>query len=252
MTRKRILVPFLLLFMLAWLPTESRAQDISQFWTFTVEPENMGAFEAALKAHIEFREAQGDPWDWQTSQVVVGKGIGTYYVASWDHSWADMDAYDAWGQSSMVSTHFMATVVPLLEDMTTDLTQDGPISRMPADPTGINLVNVTTFHLIPGKQMQFMETIQKFHEAISEADMPFYYGSDYLVAGGEGPVFSLAGFGESWADFADPDPSMEQVMMEKYGEEEAMEIFNDFGESFTHWDSFVVRTRPDLSSPGGM
>jgi hypothetical protein len=92
----------------------------------------------------------------------------------------------------------------------------------------------------------------KFHEAIVEADMPFYYASDYLAAGGKGPVFSLAGFGEHWADFADPDPSMEQVMTEKSGEKEAMKMFSAFAESFTHLGSFIVRIRPDLSSPAGM
>lgn len=253
MSRQRIIVPFLVLFTLALIPAPGRTQDLSQFWIFTVEPQKMAAFEAALKAHVEVREAHGDPWDWSIHQVVVGTDIGTYYVASWNHSWADFDAYDAWEDGSAVSTHFMATVAPLLKDMRTEITQSNhEMERMPPESKPISLVNVTTFYLIPGKQMQFFENIMKFHEAIVEAEMPFYYASDYLAAGGKGPVFSLAGLGENWADFADPDPTMEQVMFEKYGEDEANEIFTAFAESFSHWENMVVRTRPDLSDPEGM
>ena len=45
---------------------------------------------------------------------------------------------------------------------------------------------------------------------------------------------------------------MEQVMMEAYGEEEAMEIFTAFGEAVHHMESFVVRYRADLSNVSGM
>lgn len=253
MTRKRFVVPFLFLFALVWLPGQTQAQDLSQFWIFTVEPQDIPTFEAAFKAHVEFRQAQGDPWTWYTHQVAVGEELGTYYVASWNHTWADFDAYDAWEGGEAASSHFMATVGPLLKDMSTEITQSNrEMERMPADPMSVNLVNVTTFHVIPGKQMQFFENMMKFHEAIVEADLPFYYASDYLVAGGKGPVFSLAGFGERWADFADPDPDMEEVMTEKYGQEEAMEIFAAFAGSYSHYESFIVRARPDLSGPGGM
>jgi hypothetical protein len=126
------------------------------------------------------------------------------------------------------------------------------MERMPPNPASVSLVNVTTFYILPGKQMEFNQNMMKVHEAIVEGDLPFYYASDYLVAGGSGPVFSIAGLGSSWADFADPDPDMEQVMIEMYGEEEAMEIFGGFSGAVHHWESIVLRVRPDLSSSGGM
>jgi hypothetical protein len=139
----------------------------------------------------------------------------------------------------------------LLEEMSNSISQDGPISRFPEDPNWApSLVNVTTFYLVPGKQQAFQEAIVKIHEAIDESGMDLYYTSDFLVAGGSGPIFSIAGFGDSWADFADPDPDMEQVMVERYGEEEARAIFNSFSEAVHHWDSFIVRHRPDISGSG--
>ena len=65
-------------------------------------------------------------------------------------------------------------------------------------------------------------------------------------------MFSIALFGDNWANFAEPDPTMEQVMMDHFGEEEATAIFNGFGESFHHWENMIVRARPDLSLINGM
>ena len=45
------------------------------------------------------------------------------------------------------------------------------------------------------------------HEAIEAADMDVYYSSDYMAAGGDGPLFSIAIMGDNWASFAEPDPT---------------------------------------------
>ncbi len=238
---------------LALFTAPAPAQVVSEIWQFTPRPGVGAGFEEALKAHVQFRKSQNDPWTWQVYQEIVGPDVGKYYVASWNHSWADFDAYDDWAGGPAAGAHFDATLGPLLEDMASSISQDGPISRFPDDPNyEPTLINVTEFYLIPGKQQGFQDAIQKFDEAIKGAGMPFYYTSDFLVAGGSGPTFSIAGFGESWAEFADPDPSMEQVMVEAYGEEEATRIFTAFSEAVHHWDSFVVRYRPDLSLLQGM
>jgi hypothetical protein len=251
---KRSFVPSILFFLaLALLPSATQGQNISQMWEFTPKPGSGPAFEEALKAHIEYRKAQGDPWTWDVYQQAVGPNPGTYYVASWNHTWSDLDAYDAWGAGSEASVHFQASAGPLLENMSNSITQDGPISRYPDDPNWAPaLVNVTVFYLNPGKQMAFQDALMKFHEAFEESDVDFYYGSDVIVSGGTGPAVSIAGFGDSWADFADPDTPMEQMMAEKYGEDEAQEIFTAFSEGVDHWESFIVRHRPDLSGADGM
>ena len=253
MTRRISLAPILVIAMVtvAWRP--AGAQTISEMWEFTPKQGAGAGFEAALKAHTEFRKAQGDPWTWQVYQEVVGPNVGKYYVASWNHTWSDLDTYDAWAGGALAEAHFLATVAPMLESYTNSISRDGDISRFPDDPDyEPTLINVTVFYLIPGKQQAFTEAIQKFDEAIKGADLPFYYSSDYMVTGNSGPAYSLAGLGTSWADFAEGDPSMEQVMMETYGEEEMMRIFTSFGESIHHWDSFIVRYRPDLSLLQGM
>jgi len=253
MTKRYLVSPILFILALALLPVATQGQTISQMWEFTPKAGSGTAFAEALKAHIEYRKSQGDPWTWEVYEEEVGPNPGKFYVGSWDHSWSDLDAYDAWGAGGEAGAHFQATAAPLLEDMTTYITQDGPINRYPDDPNwSPTLVNVTVFHLLPGKQMAFQDAIMKVDEAIKNSSMPFYYSSSLLAAGDSGPAFSVAGFGENWADFADPDPSMEQVMTDMYGEDEAMEIFTAFSEAVHHWDSFIVRARPDLSGGNGM
>ena len=223
-------------------------------WKFTPKMGQGPAFEEAVRGHMEFRKAQGDPWDWQIYQVVVGENVGDYYAGSWSHTWADFDAYDAFEGAAILSAHFQATAGPLLEDMTTHISDGSQgIENRPPDPDyEVNLVFITEFYLMPGRQMAFNDALAKIDEAIKESGAPFYYTSSIPVMGASGPMFTIAGLGTSWADFADPDPNMEQIMMERYGEEEAMEIFTAFGESIHHTESRVVRYRADLSNVSGM
>jgi hypothetical protein len=227
---------------------------MSRFWEFTPKAGHVPAFVEAFKAHVEYRKELGDPWSWYVYETVVGKDYPKYYVASWNHTWADFDAYEQWENGDAASAHFQATVGPLLEDMTTNVSESNrQMERMPNDPNyAPALINVTTFFVNPAKQGQFQEVMMKWHEAIEAADMDLYYASDYLAAGGEGPVFSIAMMGDNWASFAEPDPTMEQVMFDHFGEEEAMEIFTAFGESIHHWENMIVRARPDLSLIHGM
>lgn len=254
MTRYRIAFPFLALLALALLPVSSGAQTVSRIWSFTPKAGAGPAVAEAIRAHTQYRDALGDPWDWDVYEVAVGEDTGKYYAASWNHTWADFDAYEAWPNGAAASAHFQATVAPLLEKISNEVTRANPeIAKLPSDPSYVpTLINVTDFYLMPGKQMAFSQALAKIHEAIVAADMPFYYSSDSREVGGSGPVYAIAGWGQRWADFVDPDTSMEEVMVQHYGEEEAMEIFTSFGESIHHWESFVVRYRQDLSSARGM
>ena len=254
MRRYRFAFPVLALLALALLPTSSRAQSVSRIWSFTPKAGAGPAVAEAIRAHTDHRDALGDPWDWDIYEVAVGEETGKFYAASWNHSWADFDAYDAWANGPAASAHFQATVAPLLEKVSNEVTRaNEEIAKLPADPNYVpTLINVTDFYLMPGKQMAFNQALRKIHEAIVAADMPFYYSSDSREAGGSGPVVAIASWGRSWADFADPDTSMEAVMIQHYGEEEAMEIFSAFGGSVHHWENFIVRYRPDLSSARGM
>jgi hypothetical protein len=87
---------------------------------------------------------------------------------------------------------------------------------------------------------------------MEQADAPIYYSLNYPAAGGSGPKVSMVGFSENFAGFADPDPTVEEIMIEVYGEEEATEVFQAFSESVRSYQNMVMVLRTDLSIMDGM
>ena len=73
MTRYRFLSSFLFVFLMALGTVPAQGQELGRIWTFTPKMGQGPAFEGALRNHMEFRKAQGDPWDWEIWQVVVGE-----------------------------------------------------------------------------------------------------------------------------------------------------------------------------------
>lgn len=251
------------MFRIRWTPTvlvtllspllfvPAQGQDLTMVWEFTPKAEALASFEAALKAHSEFRQENGDPWSWGIGQVVVGGNVGTYYALSGPHEWADFDAYGNSDFAKLADAHWAATVAPLVEKTTNWISRALPeLSRLPEEEGEYLLFDVTAFHLKPDGEMAANEAVGKVRQAMIDADAPIYWSAASPTIGAEGPTLSIMGMAENWAGFADPDPGMEEVLVEAYGEEGAMEIFNQFASSYHYYESFVVLARPDLSVPG--
>ena len=249
------LLPMTLLFLtLAFIPTQIPAQDLSEAWLFTPKAGSGAGFQEAFRSHMEFRQNQGETWSWSMWEVVTGENVGDFMVVSMDHDWADFDTYENSEFAESVGPHWGATVGPLVEEMSNVILQgDTTFAKLPTDPTyAVDMINLITFHIIPGKMMAFYEGLGQIHEAMIGADMPVYYMGSMPVVGGEGDAYHIAIMGRNWADFADPDPNMMEVMAETYGEEEAMAIFTSFGESYHKSESVMLRFREDLSIILGM
>jgi hypothetical protein len=244
------LLPAILFFLaLAFIPTQAQGQNLSEAWMFTPKSGSGTGFQEAFRSHMEFRQVQGDTWNWSMWEVVTGENVGDFMVISMDHEWADFDTYQDSDFAEVAGPHWGATVGPLVEKVSSVILQgDTTFAKLPTDPGyEVNLVNLMTFHLIPGKMMAFNQALAQIHQAMVGADMPVYYMGSMPVIGGEGDSYNVAILGETWADFADPDPNMMEAMVETYGEEEAMAIFTSFGESYHTSESVMLRFREDLS-----
>src|SRR5262249_53345202 len=62
--------------------------------THTPKPGSTEKYEAARKKHMAWHKAQKDPWTWFTWEIVSGEASGTYYTASFGHSWKDFDGQE--------------------------------------------------------------------------------------------------------------------------------------------------------------
>ncbi len=249
MRRPKFLLLPLLGFCLALFTESAQSQNLAMVYRVTPKSGSGAGFETAFRQHMEWRKANNDPWVWETYQVAVGQDLGTYFVRSGDHTWADIDAYEQSELETRAGPHFEATVGLLVESASfvinaTDTTK----VRMPADITSLNLFWVETYNLKPDQVQAFNEAVDKFHQAIVQHDAPLYYVFTSLVVGGTGPRISVVIFAENWAGFAGPDQSFEELMTATYGAEGAMELFQQFGGSYTSMETAVLRLRRDLSN----
>ena len=235
-------------------PGQLEAQNLAQTWTLKPALGSGAAFESALRDHIEWRKANGETWNWTTYQVVTGPNQGDYVVRSGGHTWADFDEYDA-GFGPVGGLAYNATVLPLTASASMTITaSDTTRMRLPDDLDEYNLLNVVTWTLVPGREGAFNEAIDKYHAAITEVDAPMYYVFINPVAGSTGPSMTLVIFEKNWAGFAEEDPTMNEIMTEKYGEDGFAEIVEQITSSIVSEETQIARLRRDLSIvlDGGM
>lgn len=254
MRNTKCLLYCVLAFCLALVVQPAQSQVIDVVYTVTPNSGNPAAFEAAFKAHIEWRKANGDTWFWEVYDVATGE-FGKYYIRSGDHSWADMDAYESGDFNAAANAHWMSTVQPTVESLSSSISvMNEDIVRLPDDPSALRLFQVTEFHLKSGHEEEFLSGIQKFHEVIVEEDIPFYYVMSRLVTGGIGPTMTFVGLSNNWAGFAaaDGDAAMGAAMAEKYGAEEAAEVLKQVLSAVSWSESQIFRLRLDLSMLDGM
>ncbi len=72
------------------------------------------------------------------------------------------------------------------------------------------------------------------------------YNSD-AGNGGPGPQLTVVGGKEGFAGMQAPDRTLQGVMVDVYGTEEAQQIFDQFTSTFTGWERAVLAVRRDLS-----
>ncbi|GMR12663.1 MAG: hypothetical protein BMS9Abin29_0854 [Gemmatimonadota bacterium] len=232
---------------LALAPGQLEAQNIAQVWTVKPAAGASTGFESAFRDHMEWRKANGETWNWITYEVVTGPNRGDYIVRSGDHTWADFDEYEA-GFGPKGGFSFGATVMPLVASATMTITAtDATKLRLPDDMAEYNLFRVITWNLKPGRERAFNKAVDQYHEAITEADAPTYYAFVNPVAGAAGPSVTGVFFEKNWAGFAGDDPTMEEMMIEKYGEDGFAEIVEQISSSMVSSESQVIRVRWDLS-----
>ena len=252
MTKRAFVPATLFLFALAVLPGQSQAQNLSEGWVLTPKMETSAAFQEAFKSHMEFRVAQGEPWVWQTWECVVG--VKTL-VISW---WCDRITPGRISTSTRTVTSLWSPE-PISErrwghcwktHKNGIMQADTAFQSWPTDPAyEVNLIQMITFHLIPAKGMAFQEALAKFTRPSPERTCRGITGATCPSGWGvKGNSYSIVLLGESWADFAEPDPTMVEVVVEAYGQEEAMAIFASFAETYHKSESVMLRLRKDLSN----
>lgn len=245
----RTLTLALTIVLLGWglsVPT-AQGQEKAQVYVITPQQGAESGLEAAMRRHATWREENGDPWAWDVYEVVQGENHGTYIVRSPNHTWADFDEYRQ-GFGAEAEDHYAATVAPMVASTSSIISAiDTSLSHLPEDPSGYTLLEVNSYKLEPGNAGEFYEAHEKFFQAITQETEERYIGTVDVLNGAEDDYVRLVYPHTSWADFEAPDRSGGDIIESVYGEEEAEQLYEQFGNGFRSTYNMVLRYRPELS-----
>ena len=209
------------------------------------------AFEAALKQHMDFRQANGETFTWGVLQTVMGPDMGSYIIRSANHSWGDLDGYMGNNDFQQAAgSHFAATVAPTLAEVTSFVTAlDTANSHQPPNMADMSVFMVTQVDVDTEAQIGMNEALAAYHATATEHD--YYHGIlRTVVGGGDRGDLAIIAYAENFAGLEERTPNINQLMMQEHGEDDFLEIAQAWLAGVENMRTNVLMSRPDLASGG--
>jgi len=202
-------------------------------------------FETALKAHIEWRKSNNDPWTWSTYSVVNGDDFGQYVIRSTGHSWSDFDAYGTWETRTGDAQHFTSTVMPFVESFRQNISSlNLGLSRPVADISAMRLFRIVFMDL--SSPRDWLGASAKITAAAEQTNWSErWFISQVANGGSDDAVLNFPA--ENWAGFEPPKRSILEMLTEAYDADEATAIMDQVEQSIRSRVTSIVQFRPDLS-----
>ena len=204
-------------------------------------------FEAALKRHMQWHQAQKDTWALYTWQIISGERTGQYVVGTGGHDWKEFDDRAKFQEADMANVR--EVVFPAAESASTAYFLRRPDLSVPAAPEGSPdpYVEVITFFTKPSAWEPDMDNaIKKVNEAAKQSQYPLHGEWYNLVNGGEAAMVLAIGR-KNWADFQPPEKTFGAMLGEVYGPQLTRALFKQFYGSVRAVRSEIFQYRPDLS-----
>ncbi len=222
------------------------APTLAKMWRITPEPGMSDALKSALKAHAEFRTENGDPWSWNMYQLVTGEMDGSWYIRSFPHTWADMDAYRDSDFTEKALTHWNATVRQFVASYGASISRYVPeISNWPEGAT-YAYYWVYTYHIRPGRTQAFKSAAQAITDVLkAEKWNDTWAFTEGLT--GDSQTFSLVLGEDGYAGFAAPDSNAYQTVAAAKGEDAAKALWAAFSDNVKRIESQIYERHADMS-----
>lgn len=229
-------------------------ENVSSIWVIAPK-QGMGTeFEAAMKEHVAFRAAQGDPRNWRAYSVAVGDKMGMYQVRGCCFEWAGQDAYMAETADMGLGEHFTETVAPYVDRVHHYFdVYDYENSSWPEDDVHETheYFGVTSWTLKEGAGPGSSQAREKISQLAIETGWGEVFSWLWHTREGGKPTLMVVVPYENYAGMAPPEQSLVEHIAAKsaMSQEEIGELFTTFGSGFASSDYTVWRFRPDLSMP---
>lgn len=240
--------------MFALSPVLASAQEsepsgnVSSAWYMWPKAGSVPQFEKALREHAAWRKQNGEGFQWNIYQPVVGDDISYYVVFSGNHEWADFDGNEKWDRENKAQEAFNRNVDTYVERYSHYFYEDrDDISYWPA--TGqFPMYTVTRMKIGPGQYGNFRSAVIKAREAAEAQN----YGGNWVlrsITGGDHDMM-LVSPQRNYASMAGPSPSfMEMMAKHMGGRDKAATHMTAIQSAVEAGTTTVVRHRPDLSTP---
>ncbi len=203
-------------------------------------------YEAGRKRHMAFHKKMKDTWSWMTYEVLSGENTGSYITVTAGHEWKDFDGREKFDAADTADVALNLT--PHAESTTVHYYAYRPdMSNPPEGNPEPVLVQTTHFYVRAEGQADFVAGVRKITEATKKTGglgRPLWY---QLVSGGEGPRFVLRQMRKNWAEFQPPDKTLDAMVEEAFGKDDAEKILSQVRKNIRYTVSYTSRYRPDLS-----
>lgn len=222
--------------------------DIGSRWVIANKRGQSKAFENGLKQLLAWRKSAGDPFVWEVYAPVVGDDLGFYVIRSGDHAWADMDGENDWAVKHDAGARYRQDVGPHAVREEHYFGQTVAKYSHWTDSDDYRYYAVTNYRFKPGTSDAVKDVLEKVHKAVTEQKWPYSYLVRYQIGGSGG--MSIIEPMKSFADMADPSPSLKEVLARSLGSKKAAgELFDKFAAAVEKHSFTVYVYRPDLSTP---
>ena len=221
--------------------------NIADRWVLWPKAGQTREFEAAVKEHAAWRKKSGEPFEWTTYQPIVGTDLTYYVIRSDNHQWKDFDAEAAWSMKAKTDDAYEQQVGVHVARIEHFFEETDAAHSNYAPNKDDKYFGVTSRHLKSGSRGEMMGALGKIHKALSDEKWPYRYRLAWLVGGSDDLRIVVPM--KSYAEMADPDPSLAKVLAKALGSDDAAgAALKQFGSSFEGEDYTVFAIRPDLST----
>jgi len=238
-----------LLISISWVATQGRAQqvmDVAYFELVRVKPDSQEQFETTLKRHWGWHEKMGEKWSYFVWSVDTGKNEGSYEIASFGHTWKEVDESNALVAGTPGpgedTEPYHKTVQESYYRYRPELSTASPVKqRLP-------VASVTQILLRPEGVHDFEVALRQ----VASVECPYVVSAQWyeLVTGGERPQFLLIEERPDWASFrnnGELDALREEACRRNVGED----IVKNFWSSIRSVHAETWQYRSDLSRLAG-
>ena len=225
----------------------SSTGSIASVWFIWPKDGQAQPFETALKAHAAWRKQNGEGFVWSIYQPVVGKDLGYYVIRSGDHTWQQIDADETW-EREHGAAEFERDAGRYVERVEHYFVKSDTDHSHWIQSKDYKYFGVYDFQVKPDGHDGVEDAIAKVHTAVEAAKWPYPYEIDTSI-GGRGSLLIVEPM-KSYADMAEPKPSLMDVLARSLGSKErAKETMNKFDSGIEGSMYTIYLYRPDLSTP---